>query len=786
MNSAAYGAQYQPTAASAIAEHLSTPPSLNRIPLLRQRIHKERTQLQQTLSSRAKDQIDIVKQGLAGLKSAKDATEQLRDHLRQVEELMLDPRGQVEGFGKLVEVSVVHRRLTQTLEMVNSLRSMYSRLSHLSQLLAADRSDPLGPSPNLLTVHYHLTELETFRNETLAQAKKAGSGATRTLLSGTVSEGGASTDSASQIGGSTTRETLERYFERLGETIEAFEAHYFRLARELLVLARAGHAAVAVKLCKIAELEGARDQKAIAIRMVKKAGNVDVASRFRSLQADARTIKHYRSKVLDAIRESCRVEVEKSYRAAGEDGVRWLDELDWMYDDILTVRELLTDKFPEDWNIEQVYIKAFHKALYDFLANLAKSGVGADTLLRLSQFPKEYLKTMTKELEIDPDLLQPPLLDGREANLVDDYFALISQRMDEWTANLMKTEVADFVVRENPPETDADGFYGMQGAVILFQMLNQQVDLALESNQAAVLARVVDEAGRVIRGVQQRWLKILDQEYRKKVAAAEGAKNADEFAPGLDLYITALANDQIKSADFTEALSARLEPLVSTKYKAPIADKLNEAMDGYLDVAKRCVQILIDLVFDDLRPATKSFMTAGWYAAPAQPGASAMEQVVETLKDYMTDFQEQLNPNLFDLLIEDILDTFVLAYLTAIRRTSKLRIPQACERMRKDIDLAFEFFLQYKPKTELVSYFDVLESVLTLMSASKMMVFLDYWPFRKKYGPALAFTEALMKARDDLDRSAVNEIMESVKRKVASEKLDEPDAPSIFDRMPAK
>ena len=62
----------------------------------------------------------------------------------------------------------------------------------------------------------------------------------------------------------------------------------------------------------------------------------------------------------------------------------------------------------------------------------------------------------------------------------------------------------------------------------------------------------------------------------------------------------------------------------------------------------------------------------------------------------------------------------------------------------------------------------------------------QYWPFRKKYGPALAFTEALMKARDDLDRSAVNEIMESVRRKVAREKLDEPDPPSIFDRLPPK
>lgn len=364
-------------------QHLSTPPSLNRIPLLRQRIQRERAQLQQTLSSRAKDQVDLVKHGLAGLKAAKDASNQLKEHLRQVEHLMLDPRGHVQGFGKLVEVrglppfdllardrgtdlsrpdatphtqvSVIHRRLTQTLEMVESLRSMYSRLAHLSQLLAADRADPLGPSPNLLTVHYHLTELETFRNETLAQAKRAGSGATATLLAGTVADTDTTTASeASQIGTSTTRETLERYFERLGETIEAFEAHYFRLARDLLVLARAGHAAVAVKLAKIAELEGVRDQKAIAIRMVKKAGNVDVASRFRSLQADARTIKHYRSKTLDAIRDACKTRVEKSYRDAGEDGVTWLDEIDWVYDDILSVRDLLTDKFPEDWHVRSL------------------------------------------------------------------------------------------------------------------------------------------------------------------------------------------------------------------------------------------------------------------------------------------------------------------------------------------------------------------------------------------------------------------------------------------------
>ncbi|GAA6017346.1 hypothetical protein JCM11491_000640 [Sporobolomyces phaffii] len=768
---------HQTTAASAIAEHLSTPPTLNRVPLLRQRIHKERTQLQQTLAQRAKEQVDVVKQGLAGLREARTGIESLREGLKEVEHQMGDPRSQIAGFGKLVEVSIVHRRVTSTLEMVNSLRSMYSRLSHLAHLLAEDRSDPLGPSPNLLPIHYHLTELETFRNETLAQANKS---------------------ALTQDRARETVAVLEKYFERLGETIEAFEAHYFRLARELLALARAGHASVAVKLSKIAEVEGARDQRAIAIRMVKKSGNLDVASRFRSLHADARTIKHYRSKVLEQIRDGCKTEIEKSFRRAGEDGVAWLEELEWVYDDLDLVQQQLVDKFPEDWKILQVYAKGYHKALYDFLASYVKTSPDAGTLLRLSQFTKDYTKTMTKELAIPPEWLEPALLDGNEATLIDSYLALISTRMDEWTRNLMKTEVDEFTLRQDPPEVDHDGYYGMQGAVILFQMLNQQVDLALDSNQASVLARVVDEAHRVMRGVQAQWVKVLDAEYKKQVSAAESGSGGGSSSAaagvvpgGLVEYVMALANDQIKSADFTEALNNRLEPLVSAKYKAVIADKLNDAMDGYLDVAKRCVQVLIDVVFNDLRPATKSLFQTPWYASDADAsGGDPMGQIVETLRDYMVeDYQTHLNPNLFDLLIEDLLDTFLITYLVAIKKAGKVKMPKAVDRMRRDIDKSVEFFSIYKNKKELEGYFDVLESVLTLLSASKMMVFLDYWPFRRKYGPQLAFTEALMKARDDLDKSAVNEIMESVKRKVKETKvvgdgMDE--APSIFDRMPAK
>lgn len=323
---------------------------------------------------------------------------------------------------------------------------------------------------------------------------------------------------------------------------------------------------------------------------------------------------------------------------------------------------------------------------------------------------------MIKELGVAEELIQPPLLDGKEQDLINDYLALIVKKMEEWTANLMKTEISDFLGRAEPPEVDADGYYGMQGAVILFQMMNQQIDLALDSNQGAILVRVVEEANRVMRSVQTQWIKLLDSEFNKQVGKPE------EVSGGLVEYAMALANDQIKSADFTEALNLRLEPLVSSKYKGPIGDKLNDAMDGYLDVAKKCVQVLIDVIFNDLKPATKSLVTTGWYLT------DPMTQIIETIKDYLEDYQSHLNPNLFDLLIEDIIDTFLINYLVAIRRCSKLKVPQAVDRIREDIQKAFGFFLVYKGRKELESYFDVLNSVVTLISTSKMMVFLDVRP----------------------------------------------------------
>src|SRR6266404_1166330 len=124
---------------------------------------------------------------------------------------------------------MVHRNFEQTEEMVNNLLEMNSRLDSIEAMLAADQDDLLGSAPNLLPIHLQITQLESFRNETMHQAKKA-NGQSRNILA--------------------------RRFERLTGVIEAFDEYIMELSRNILSLARAGHPEVIVKIIKLAAIEG--------------------------------------------------------------------------------------------------------------------------------------------------------------------------------------------------------------------------------------------------------------------------------------------------------------------------------------------------------------------------------------------------------------------------------------------------------------------------------------------------------------------------------------------------
>lgn len=250
-----------------------------------------------------------------------------------------------------------------------------------------------------------------------------------------------------------------------------------------------------------------------------------VSSR-RSMQAEARTIKHYRHKLIKCLSDSVASTFENSFSPDVDNPSDFIEDLGWIYKDLIRIESDVVPCFPPDYDIHAFYVKAYHKNLDLVLQKIVASVPEASILLQLHSWIKEYKASM-KELEIPPGWTQPPLLGGKEQELIEDYVGLIVKKMDEWTKNLMKDEEHDFVARDQPVEIEEGGLYGMSGAVIMFQMVNQQVDLAADSGQGGVLARVVTEANRVMRQTQERFIFLVEQEVKKVM------EKPDEAPPGL-------------------------------------------------------------------------------------------------------------------------------------------------------------------------------------------------------------------------------------------------------------
>ncbi|KAL0243991.1 hypothetical protein I308_105254 [Cryptococcus tetragattii IND107] len=735
---------------SLIAEVLRQPDDLLKLAAYRKKLLKEKSALDTKLSEGVKSQLDATRDALLKLQNSRAAVTLIREEMLAVEKLM----GREEGgdaFDKITRVSTVHRNFAQTSKMVQNLRSMSEKVDYLSSLLDSDRNQhdgPAGPSPNLLPIHFQLQQLEAFRNETLHQAKKSNP---------------------------QDRETLVKWFEKVDKVGGDFEAWLWEIAGSVVELLRKGNGGTVVRLLKIIEVEGKEDEKAVAMRLVRKVATTDAASKFKSMQANARVIKNYRHKFLDVLKSTVQRSFEEYFLDNQHDFLGFIEGLGWVYKDIIRIKDDIEPLFPADYEITSFLVKAYHKSLNETLIKVVKSAPEAKVLLELHAWVKEYRVSM-KELEIPAAWTQPPLLDGKSQDLIEDYVKLIVTKLDEWTDNLMREETGKFTWRTREPEQADDGLFGMEGVVDFFQLVNQQCDLALDSNQGAVLARVVTESAKVMRRVQDQWLKLLADEMK-----AQTEKKPEEVLPGLVEYVIALANDQLKSADYVEALSTRLERLVSDKYKDIISANLNQAIDHYIDVAKRCLSCLVQFVFHDVRAATKALITPSWYTE------QLMGQIVETMKDYMGDYQAHLHPSVFEILVDNLLDAFLISYLSALRRasTNALRMPIAIQKIKSDISSAFQFFSKYKPSPGLEENFEVLHMIVNMLAASPEMVFMDYWNFAKVHGPQLQFVNALMKARDDIDRDGVKEIMETLRKKVKEEGIGEPEEPTIMVKVQA-
>jgi exocyst complex component 3 len=723
-----------------LAELLRHPDDLDKIPALKLEYTRKKGAVDSQLRSGLKEQLEITQSGMAGITDGQRTVQLIKDEMMKIDKLCAEAQNMIRDFPNINLVSKTHRNFSAVETMRTNLEQFNDKLSQVEQMLREDDQDPEN-MPNLLAVHYELTQLRNVRDDAMEQILRA--------------------DDQS------LQSTLEDYFARLDDTIEWFDEHIALIALNVISVLINGNNGLVVRLAVIVEAEEKSDKRVAALQEALK-DHKEMAARFQSITDGAKKTRGYKEKFMKAIEIHADEQMTESKQAFLEDPSKLEKQLRWFFNDLNAVKQGMIPLMPKKWKIFQSYGKLYHRIMHDFLIGMINDpDTSSANMLSILNWPEKYYKKMAK-LGFKQDELVPQVLDSREGELVRDFRQLIIKFLDQWLDRIFKTEQKDFVERNvDGSNLDADefGYFRTKNLVDMWRMLQEQIDAAANSERQDVTEGVVDVMILRLKSRQQIWQKMLDDEaerYYGNTPELEGFQ-------ALQDWLVATANDQIACIDDNEdegrfaylsSFQNKFKPLVSPQYLERAEEAISTLRDGYVDLSTHCVAKFAQLIFAvDFRTVMPDFFTSKWYSG------FAMKQMVVTFEEYVGDYKTVIHHSLLDIFIEELADELLIRYLSSVKNKGakfKRNDPYK-DKLFDDIQTAFGFFNSSYLSPDIAETvkekWKVLQSFLQLIEIEKASVPEAFAAFKADYWDLqLSWVEAVLRARDDFDRSLLNSV----------------------------
>lgn len=642
---------------------------------------------------------------------------------------------------------MTHENFLRTKNIVNRFQRLNEEVQRLGRLMDELVEDGNASAHALLVIHYQLFQLEKFKDETLYGVRNEG-------------------PALIQI--------VAKYFRHLDQLSQTFRNYMWKLASDFLSLISQGKGSLIVAMLKIIEIEELEDEKSFETQQTMGYGNsrppmMKHQSSALQLSDSVRTIKNYRSHLFNILHDTISEIFARKFGDDIDDIQTVLEEARFVYEDLSVVCDDLVPRFPPQYKIFPFFVLQYHKNIYDLINRISKNSLETRDILSLTSWIREYYKTMEDRLGVSEDLLEPRLLDDRENVLIEEYVKVVRVKLIEWVDRLQDTEEKEFISRENPPECDSDGLYITSSSVILFQMINQQIDISIETRVNRLLREVALECYSVIDYFLEMQGKMLDEEFKKFM------KNPDAI-PGFPEYTIALINNHWRCMEFLTEVQGRIDEKIDEDFKELCQEKMDKNMNGFTKIARNGRLCLIDVIFRDISPAFESIFLQEWY------DGNPMGSILATLGDYFSDFEERMQDALYLKFVSECQERFLVSYLNSFtQKGAKFKIPISIELIKKDLDRIAFFWSDFKSLKRMKHGLHLFEKILDLLECSPTMIFLSWYSLWKAYNDVpISFIEEILSKRSDLDRSTIKEVIANCKAK-ARESSSE-GQPSIFSK----
>ncbi|MCJ1234547.1 SNARE-binding exocyst subunit S6 [Varicellaria rhodocarpa] len=723
-----------------LAELLRHPEDLDKIPALKAEITRKKAAIDSQLKAGLKEQLELTQSGMGSISESQRIVAQIKEEMMKIDKLCAESQNMIRDFPNINVVSQIHRNFLQVETMKSHIDTFNEKLRDMEQLLRDDEED-LENQPNLLHVHYGLTQLRDIRDDAMDQIRKA---------------------SDSSLEG-----TLHDYFVRLDDVVEIFDEHVGTACVNLISLVQSDNKSMVVRLALIIEEEEKSDLKVKAMQDAQKEYK-ELASKFKSINAGPKQLRGYKEKFLKAIEYYAQAQFDMSEKVFLEDTDKLEKCLKWFFNDLNTVKLGMVGLMPKKWKIFKTYTTIYHKLMHDWLIKLVDDERSSPAItLSIIHWSEKYYAKMAKFGWSSADL-QPQLLDDRDVELVRNWRQLIVNSVDEWMGRMFTLDKKAFMDRK--PDTldnDVHGYFRTKTFPDMWRMLKEQTQVAGASDRIDVTEGVLDEMFRALKRRQTYWRKLVDDEsmkYMSGVGDQEGLQMLQD-------WLVAIANDQISCIDDNEdadqlgyltRFKRDFEQYTSPVYSIQANAELDLIRDGYVDLGTHCITTFVSLIFNvDFRSTMSETFTQKWYTE------TGMKRIASTFEDYIGDYSVVLHPDMLDIFVEELSDTLLVRYLLSVRnKGAKFRRSDPfTEKVRDDVVTAFEFFQRFTDFGLIKSKWRIVEFLVKLLEAEKAAVPGVYEAFKREYWDLqLSWVESVLKSRDDYDRG----MLSSVKTKAAA------------------
>lgn len=697
------------------------------------------------LKTAVQSQLDGVRTGLHQLQSALQNVYEIKRSMDEID----------ESYKSITSLEEKLMRVRDENSTFCQLAAAVENLKHIFQVPESVRkTQELINDGKLLQAHKHLMDLEMARDDLLMELHRQPQQSP------------------------TDKNTLKHYFADVEKLSEAMGKQLWLILQRALISVRQ-EPTIIVTVIRIIEREERID--AAALKKDEQFGFLPPGRP-----------KQWRKKAFEVLEEAIAARIEGNQLEERCDNKMWLVRhleitRKLMIEDFRVVKTLFPPIFPPEYDIVKLYVRMYHQCLTVHLKDLIQQQLEGNEFITLLTWLNSY---DSPELMKDPELNFDtkdlgPLLENSVVEMLQDEF-LKNKRKDiiEWSHNALKSDQQDWY-KEKLPDTDKDQYYNTPLALIIFDMVDQNLQVA-KIVSVDLVKKILQLFVENLSGF------VNDYKFEIKVYKERHLSNRSEsiYFPQ---YMIGHVNNCLAFANYVKRLRTQFLELECQQQVKEDDDEDEDAMmirkdqffqlaDKFIDVGDFGLDVLLEVVLLDLRTSghldlliSKQWMT----------GDEAVNTICATLKDYNNDFQH-LRPKAYDKIIVKAEQKVLQQYLKAIlqRKISFKNYEErkaAAEKICKEAEQLEELFhhLATNKSKDAFAVLNMMAEVIRLRDTSMMS--LEITGLAKKF-PDMRRDQLinLLLFRGDLSRSEAQQL---VRDTLGDEQL-RPKEKGIFSDIP--